>query len=444
VPSPIIVVENLSKLYELGTIGTRTLQESLERQWHRLRGKEHLLRKVGAKQKTIDADHPRAGPRPNTMWALKDVSFAVNEGEVLGIIGPNGSGKSTLLKILTRITEPTSGRALVHGRVASLLEVGTGFHRELTGRENIYLNGAILGMKKAEIDRRFDEIVAFSEIGQYLDTPVKRYSSGMHVRLGFAVAAHLEPEILLVDEVLAVGDADFQKKCIGKMEDVAKGGRTVLFVSHNMGSVLALCSQAIVLHQGTTRFEGPTEEAIAEYLSSTELRNISPILGRERDTGLVGYTGISFEGSGYVGENTAVSGAPLDIRLTYRAREPGLKLHFGVGIHSVAGDRLIHLSTRYTEACFVESGRTGAVVCHLDKLPLPEGEYRINLSVYQANEIVDRVVDAASLHVLQGDFYGTGRSPKSGQSRVLVEQNWTHTTLGQASVPASVAQVDSE
>lgn len=264
---PIIEVQHLSKLYELGTIGTRTLRESLERQWYRLRGKEHLLRKVGANQRMIGPDHPQAGPRPNTMWALKDVSFTVNEGEVLGIIGRNGAGKSTLLKLLTRITEPTSGRALMYGRVASLLEVGTGFHPELTGRENIYLSGAILGMRKAEIDSKFDEIVAFSEIGQYLDTPVKRYSSGMYVRLAFAVAAHLEPEILLVDEVLAVGDAEFQKKCLGKMGDVARGGRTVLFVSHNMTAISTLCPKCAWIDAGQLEQIDDTPLVIHDYLA---------------------------------------------------------------------------------------------------------------------------------------------------------------------------------
>jgi lipopolysaccharide transport system ATP-binding protein len=269
-PEPIIEVQNLSKLYELGTIGGRTLRESLERRWYRMRGKEHLLHKIGAKHQMIGPDHPQAGPRPNTMWALKDVSFSVKEGEVLGIIGRNGAGKSTLLKLLTRITEPTSGRALMYGRVASLLEVGTGFHPELTGRENIYLSGAILGMKRAEIDLKFDEIVAFSEIGQYLDTPVKRYSSGMYVRLAFAVAAHLEPEILLVDEVLAVGDAEFQKKCLGKMGDVAKGGRTVLFVSHNMMAISTLCPQCAWIDSGRVERIDDTPRVIHDYLTDSQ------------------------------------------------------------------------------------------------------------------------------------------------------------------------------
>ncbi|MCA9896469.1 MAG: ABC transporter ATP-binding protein, partial [Anaerolineae bacterium] len=202
------------------------------------------------------------------LWALKDVSFEVKRGEVVGIVGRNGAGKSTLLKILSRITEPTSGHAEIHGRVGSLLEVGTGFHPELTGRENIYMNGAILGMRRSEIDRQFDEIVAFAEIERFLDTPVKRYSSGMHVRLAFAVAAHLEPEILLVDEVLAVGDVEFQRKCLGKMEDVAQGGRTVIFVSHNMAAVKDLCQRAFLLKEGELEFVGSVDATIRRYLET--------------------------------------------------------------------------------------------------------------------------------------------------------------------------------
>ena len=212
----------------------------------------------------------RSAPRRSDFWALKDVSFEVPPGEVLGVVGRNGAGKSTLLKVLSRITEPTTGRVELRGRVGSLLEVGTGFHPELTGRENIYLNGAILGMKRREIARKFDEIVAFAEVEQFLDTPVKRYSSGMYMRLAFAVAAHLEPEILLVDEVLAVGDAEFQKKCLGKMGDVAGEGRTVLFVSHNMGAVQTVCRRALLLDHGRVKMIGPAEEVVAEYLKAGE------------------------------------------------------------------------------------------------------------------------------------------------------------------------------
>lgn len=256
----VIRVENLSKEYRLGTISGRTLHEDLARRWAKWRGKPDPSLKIG------QVDHGnRSGEQ---IWALKDVSFEVKQGEVLGIIGRNGAGKSTLLKILSRVTAPSAGEVKVKGRIASLLEVGTGFHPELTGRENIYLNGAILGMREHEIDRRFDEIVDFSGVEQFIDTPVKRYSSGMYVRLAFAVAAHLEPEILIVDEVLAVGDAEFQKRCLGKMGAAAKEGRTVLFVSHNMAAIKLLCSRAILLHGGYLADDGISLQVIGDYLGS--------------------------------------------------------------------------------------------------------------------------------------------------------------------------------
>jgi lipopolysaccharide transport system ATP-binding protein len=257
---PIISVQNLSKRYKLGVFNAKTLREEAEAFLARFsRGKQGTGgREQGSRNSSALADE---------FWALRDVSFDVQPGEVIGVIGRNGAGKSTLLKILSRITEPTSGEARIRGRVASLLEVGTGFHPELTGRENIFLNGAILGMTKTEIRAKFDEIVAFAEIEKFIDTPVKRYSSGMYVRLAFAVAAHLEPEILIVDEVLAVGDAGFQKKCLGKMKDVSgKHGRTVLFVSHNMTAVQSLCSSGILMNNGRTAFIGNTEECVRQYL----------------------------------------------------------------------------------------------------------------------------------------------------------------------------------
>jgi lipopolysaccharide transport system ATP-binding protein len=263
----VISVENLSKSYQLGQIGTGTFAHDLNVWWARMRGRPNPMLRIG------ETDH---GHRDGEeIWALKDVSFTVQQGEVLGIIGRNGAGKSTLLKILSRVTAPTSGKIKVKGRVASLLEVGTGFHPELTGRENVYLNGAILGMSRREIDRKFDEIVDFAEVEKFIDTPVKRYSSGMYVRLAFAVAAHLEPEILVVDEVLAVGDAEFQKKCLGKMGDVAHEGRTVLFVSHNMGAVSTLCQQSILLNKGDLQLIDETEKVIDEYMVRNTKENYS-------------------------------------------------------------------------------------------------------------------------------------------------------------------------
>ncbi len=256
----VITVDNLSKQYRLGTINHGTLRQDLQSWWARVRGKEDP-------NLTISSDsHSSAQIANEQFWAIKDISFNVKDGEILGIIGRNGAGKSTLLKILSRVTAPTSGTIKIHGRVASLLEVGTGFHPELTGRENIFLNGSILGMTKSEIKSKFDEIVDFAEIDQFIDTPVKRYSSGMYVRLAFAIAAHLDPEILIVDEVLAVGDVQFQKKCLGKMQDVSKEGRTVLFVSHNMGAIRELCTTAILLRDGKIVSNGNIDKVTSEYL----------------------------------------------------------------------------------------------------------------------------------------------------------------------------------
>src|SRR6202045_1833456 len=245
--TPVISVEHLSKRYFVGHRDEGTLDQHWSFREILERSVRNSLRNAA---NVLAGRQLVAGDAVEEFWALRDVSFEVQQGEILGIIGRNGAGKSTLLKILSRITEPTAGRVTLRGRVASLLEVGTGFHPELTGRENIYLNGAILGMTQAEIRKKFDEIVAFAEVEKFLDTPVKHYSSGMYVRLAFAVAAHLEPEILIIDEVLAVGDAEFQKKCLGKMDEVSRGGRTVLFVSHNMAAIENLCSRGVVLHQG--------------------------------------------------------------------------------------------------------------------------------------------------------------------------------------------------
>lgn len=255
----VIKVENLGKQYRLGKIGTGTLSHDLNRWWARLTGKEDPYLKIG--QENITGKNGS-----EYVWALKDINFELKQGEVLGIIGKNGAGKSTLLKILSRVTQPTLGEVKIKGRIASLLEVGTGFHPELTGRENIFLNGAILGMTKAEIRKKYDEIVDFSGVEKYIDTPVKRYSSGMYVRLAFAVAAHLEPEILIVDEVLAVGDAEFQKKCLGKMKDVAGQGRTVLFVSHNMPAVKSLCQKGLFLVNGSIAYRGDIDLCVSNYL----------------------------------------------------------------------------------------------------------------------------------------------------------------------------------
>jgi len=257
----VIKAEDISKQYRLGLVGTGTVRDDLKRWWHQVQGKEDPFLKI------VEANDRTTKGESDYVWSLQDINFEINQGDSVGIIGRNGAGKSTLLKILSQVTQPTTGRIYTKGRIASLLEVGTGFHPEMTGRENIYLNGAILGMRKHEITRKLDEIIAFSGVERYIDTPVKRYSSGMYVRLAFAVAAHLESEILIVDEVLAVGDADFQKKCLGKMNDVSKGeGRTILFVSHNMAAVKSLCTKGIVLEHGLLTYSGLSEQAVSYYL----------------------------------------------------------------------------------------------------------------------------------------------------------------------------------
>jgi lipopolysaccharide transport system ATP-binding protein len=282
--STVIKVENLSKQYRLGTVGASTFKEDAQRWWARMRGKDDPFLKLGGENdRTMHTAE-------KFVWSLKDINFEIQQGDVMGVIGRNGAGKSTLLKILSKVTAPTTGSVKVKGRIASLLEVGTGFHPELTGRENIYLNGAILGMRKHEITRKLDEIITFAGVEKYVDTPVKRYSSGMYVRLAFAVAAHLESEVLIVDEVLAVGDSEFQKKCIGKIGDVSKNeGKTILFVSHNIASVKSLCNRGLVLSNGTLTFQGNQIQATNFYISSNELptffsasNNINNSIGNDK------------------------------------------------------------------------------------------------------------------------------------------------------------------
>jgi lipopolysaccharide transport system ATP-binding protein len=366
-----IRAEGLSKQYRLGErAGYGALRDALTR--------------------AVQAPFRRARDRrPSTprqwIWALQDVSFEIASGEIVGVIGRNGSGKSTLLKVLARITDPTRGRAAVYGRVGSLLEVGTGFHPELTGRENIFVNGAILGMKRTEIARKFDEIVAFAEVDRFIDTPVKFYSSGMQMRLAFAVAAHLEPELLLIDEVLAVGDTAFQKKCLGKMGDVARGGRTVLFVSHDLTAVQVLCGRALWLRQGRLEGMGPVHEQIAAYLADT--RTAGPLAV---DRALRLSTGLELARFGFVPSPVA-SGDPADFEVVLESREPSRIHELAVLVHDAAGRRVGVIDFRHAGAPFdVNAGGRLALRAHLPSLPLVEGEYRIGLSLrnQQAHDIL--------------------------------------------------------
>ena len=344
--STVIEVDDVWKKYRLGIIGASTLRHDFERWWHRVRGKPDPHAKVGetANRRTQAAaivndysSHYSAELGDDEVWALRGVSFEVKQGEILGIIGRNGAGKSTLLKILSRVTSPTKGEVWIKGRIASLLEVGTGFHPELTGRENIFLNGAILGMTKTEIRTKLDEIVAFAEIDEFLDTPVKRYSSGMYVRLAFAVAAHLEPEILIVDEVLAVGDAQFQKKCLGKIGDVAHEGRTVLFVSHNMNAITALCSKVIVLKQGSVIFNGKAEESLNYYGTSSSVSGCIDLASKKPGAYL---QSLNIIRNGKSSSGILRADDKVDLVFSLKTSKPLSKTRLAVGFTNMRGGRV--------------------------------------------------------------------------------------------------------
>ena len=350
-------------------------------------------------------------------WALRDVSFEIPRGFAVGVIGRNGAGKSTLLKILSRITEPTAGRAELHGRVGSLLEVGTGFHGELTGRENIFLSGAILGMQRAEITRKFDEIVDFADIGPFLETPIKRYSSGMKVRLGFAVAAFLETEILFVDEVLAVGDAEFQKKCLGKMDDVAHQGRTIMFVSHNMAAIENLCSEAILLENGRVVTAGPTASVIDRYSSAVSEAASGKLAERSdrQGDGRIRFVNVT---------NSMRLGSSSEIRVGFVA-QPGLKnVEISIGVFTLRGEGVLYLGNQLTGDRLDDLPARGSFVCRFDRAALVPGVYSLNVFASANGEIADWVRDAGEIEAAEGDYFGTGRTPPTGYGHVLVEQHW--------------------
>lgn len=366
------------------------------------------------------------------LWALRDVSFEIKKGEVLGVIGRNGAGKSTLLKILSRITDPTKGTAKIVGRVSSLLEVGTGFHPELTGRDNVYLNGAVLGMTKKEIDSKFDNIVNFSGVERFIDTPVKRYSSGMQVRLAFAVAAHLEPDILIVDEVLAVGDVEFQKKCLGKMEDITKErGRTILFVSHNMAAVTQLCSRAILLNKGSIAAAGETRKVVEQYLSTifshSETRDLRNAPVRKGD-GRLQFVSVYLET--IEGNQTAVpiSGEPLNVVLNFTTKKNLARVRFMFTVFNQMGIAVTNCSVESTGQCFdVEKGE-GQIICNIPRLPLPLGQYKIAVAAYDDKGDLDWVPTACIFNVESSNFFETSFVPPIRYSTALVDHSWQITT----------------
>jgi lipopolysaccharide transport system ATP-binding protein len=430
---PVIKIQNLGKRYRYG--GVAPVSDSLRTDltdWakgllrlqkeKRPPGTHHeSFRQVQAHRLDVD---------PNYFWALRDVNLEIKQGEIVGVIGRNGSGKSTLLKILSRITPPTSGTITYHGRVASLLEVGTGFHRELTGRENVFLNGSILGMKRAEITRRFDEIVAFAEVDKFIDTPVKFYSSGMYVRLAFAVAAHLEPEILIVDEVLAVGDAAFQKKCLGKIGEVASLGRTVLFVSHNMGAVIQLCSRAVLLQDGRVTSEAGVKEVVEHYLEASSARAVDldlATMSERAGDGRLRFTKAYLNNAGGQRVRTPISGDPTDIVLEFQARQDLSYVRFMLTIYNHTGLAITHCSVDAHGHRFHLPQGDGQIICQIPKLPLPCDRYRVSIAAYDDKRLLDRISEACVFEVESGNFFPTSYMPLAENSMTLVEHSWTLT-----------------
>ena len=403
-----IKIENVSKQYRLGLVSTGTLSHDLNRWWA-----TKVMRREDPYLKIGEVNDRTTKGSSDYVWALKDINMEIKQGDVVGIIGKNGAGKSTVLKLLSRVTAPTTGTISYKGRIASLLEVGTGFHPELTGRENIYMNGAIMGMNKAEITRKLDEIVDFSGCERYLDTPVKRYSSGMTVRLGFAIAAHIEPDILVVDEVLAVGDAEFQKKAIGKMQDVSRGeGRTVLFVSHNMAAVKSLCKKGYILKNGIVDYQGAIDGVIDRYLAEQEQRSqlaLNEIVDR-KGNGAIRLVDIQFiDGKNNVKDNFNVGDEfviKVKIKTTKRFENSNTS-QLDIGINNSLGERVTWLST-YLHSDKIELNNE-YVIFYIPKLMLSEGTYNVNLCSLVDGELADWVVNVAKFQIGYNDYFKNGR-----------------------------------
>jgi lipopolysaccharide transport system ATP-binding protein len=412
-----IRVENLTKRYRIGK-----MQNGQS-------GSRSLLQRAASPFRYL-VSTLRPPSEDETLWALNGVSFEVERGSVLGVIGRNGAGKSTLLKLLSRITEPTSGRATIHGRVGALLEVGTGFHPELTGRENTFLSGAILGMKRTEIERKFDEIVAFSGVERFIDTPIKYYSSGMRVRLGFAVAAHLEPEVLLIDEVLAVGDAEFQRKCLGKMSEVATEGRTVLFVSHNMAAVQSLCNRGLYLQHGKVLVDGSINDAVATYLKMLEERTQEDLSHRTDRGGKGGMrlVGVDITDESEMAAMTLITGQPAEFVFHINQIPSNMVFEYiDFAIYDVQGRPVAYFNSGDRgENDTRDASLTTRVVCSIDELLLIPGRYRINVGITGNGDLQDHVEGAAFFNVEEGQIRGrpvVSRSQRLGS--VMLPHHWT-------------------
>ena len=420
-----IKVEHLSKIYKLGEIGTGTLSQDIER-WIRVN-----LLKLEDPFSDIDTQQGARKHKNEQVKILEDINFEINKGEAVGIIGKNGAGKSTLLKILSRITSPTTGRIKIYGRLASLLEVGTGFHPELTGRENIFLNGALLGMKKNEIMSKFEEIVEFSGIAKFIDTPVKRYSSGMYVRLAFAVAAHLESEILIVDEVLAVGDAEFQKKCLGKMQDITKGeGRTILFVSHNLAAVENFCEKSIFIEKGKLKMIGETNSIIQQYLttvSSVGGLKLSELTDRKGNQQLR-FLDYWFEQDGIYCETNLEAFVNLKIGIEYEVKdyENIQNLQIDLGINDMYEQRISLLTTTISNER-IPNTNNNKIVFEINQFPIAPGSYNCTLFSTINGEITDWISNIMQFNVLEKDYYKSGKIITNNVSKALL--NYTSTQL---------------
>lgn len=409
---PAISIENISKAYKIGLENKNDSFKSAAIDFFK-NPRKRMQTRFG----TMDAN------AEDTYWALRDVTFDVNQGEVVGLIGRNGAGKSTLLKVLSRIVEPTSGRAVMRGRVSSLLEVGTGFHPELTGRENVYLNGAILGMKRDEIKRKFDQIVEFSEVGKFLDTQVKRYSSGMYVRLAFSVAAHLDPEIMIVDEVLAVGDQAFQQKCLGKMGDVMRQGRTIVFVSHSMDNIASLCTSVIHMKKGRPSPKLTMEEGVRSYLDEASASDNLPMDKKPR-TQAVPHAPIFYGLTTRTAAGPSVTvpvgtGITFDVSMRGFADVPG-NLTLGIGLSNSRGQRVALFHSEYQQGKTFRGAQDMTLSCNVPSLPLAPGSYSIDLVLADGYNMVERIERAGALEVLFADAFGTGKLPTGKQSSVIL------------------------
>ncbi len=406
--STVIQIENLSKVYRLGEIGTGSFTRDMERWYARARGKEDPFTRIG------EVPQMKSG----LVSSLQQINLNIGQGEAVGVVGRNGAGKSTLLKILSRVTGPTTGSVKIKGRIASLLEVGTGFHPDLTGRENIYLNGAILGMRKSEIKRKLDQIIDFSGVEKYIDTPVKRYSSGMYVRLAFAVAAHLDSDILVVDEVLAVGDAEFQKKCLGKMGEISKGeGRTVLFVSHNMSAIRQLCNRCIYLDKGRLEFSGEVNEGLSLYYNSIKTSSAGRLRFFENRK-----VKSSTRITGFEVKQDPVKGCLVSVGVESSDIVKNMEIAFG--INDGLGLRLATFHSRFTNQQFDLQPGNNLLTCQIENFFLKQESYSMNIFLGNKFEVIDFLEEPVEFEIAEYDFYPSGIVPDGSQGNLLAPHHW--------------------